>query len=365
MKVSKGFSLVEVLVAVAITGILSYIVMQISDTNNQMRRFAQLAQDESELSMLVSLHLDNPKYCGISIAGLYPSDPEEDPVNFKKEEIDFDGTEILKETPFDEKSEGLNVSFWLSNADGTKRTHKRLNGADNAHSQEENKNKVGFLKIRTIKLVFNNGKGACSENYCQGNSVDTAQLVVLYDKPITKSQTQTRKLIYNVDVQLKTNSTGISTIMGCSRGRQLANNFSNEQMCLKGIYDPSNAASTSVNECPDISGYQKEVITLGDAPNGKHAFSCCYLSPNDPVRPREILLSLQSNTNNYSGCETNFPTKYHAVHSSAIMSILGIQTNTHSCSFLPINTSLSPRLFCNTDGLEGMRLVQKWKDIKH
>jgi hypothetical protein len=208
---NKGFSLVSVMVAAGLLGGLSLAVMQVMKNIGDGQNHAKSAADEAEMMVSVRMILDNPNYCKISLAG---EDPVGSPVNFEKKDIDFAGVEINAGSAFTEASEGLDVDLWYSNVAGDSRTMKKFNGADNPGSND--KSKFGKLNITSMKLVMNNGLGGCSDNYCEGAASDTGQLVIIYEKKVSSSKVRKMKKVFNVNVGISTDYSGLSTIGSCS-----------------------------------------------------------------------------------------------------------------------------------------------------
>ncbi|MBT7610488.1 MAG: hypothetical protein HN576_12080 [Bacteriovoracaceae bacterium] len=208
---NKGFSLISIMMTVGLLGGLSLAVAQVMNNINDGQTRAHSIADEAELHTSIRLILDSPRHCKMSLAG---EDPIGSPVNFEKKDIDFAGVEINAGSAFTEASEGLDVDLWYSNVAGDSRTLKKFNGADNPGS--DNQSKFGKLNITSIKLVMNNGLGACSDNYCEGTASDTAQLVIIYEKKISSSNVRKMKKFFSVNIGISTDYSGESTILSCS-----------------------------------------------------------------------------------------------------------------------------------------------------
>jgi type II secretory pathway pseudopilin PulG len=210
----KGFSLVSVMIAAGLVGVISVAVMSVFKNINSSQQTVQSIGDEAELETMVRYVLDTPKYCAISIA---------DGQEFNKELVDFSNTEITGGTDFDSSSEGLDVSLFFSSADGTTRSRKILNGADVPDSNasdgvtESDMSTFRSLKINTVKLVFNTDAGCPNDDYCASSTDnDIAQLVVNYAKKVGDT-TRDVNAVFNVRVEVETDASQKSKIISCSR----------------------------------------------------------------------------------------------------------------------------------------------------
>ncbi|MDA8793574.1 prepilin-type N-terminal cleavage/methylation domain-containing protein [Bacteriovoracaceae bacterium] len=203
----KGFSLISVIFAIALTGVLALGLMRIfkNSANSQMN--FKSGQSELVLSKVISIILNKRNHCTQTFAG----------ITFKKKDIDFDNEFIELSTAYDYLSdEGQNIELYQSNAEGSARTHKRMNGDDNINGID--KSKFDKLKIKSIKLIMNNGAGPCSDDYCEGTITDTGQVLVFYEKPVSieeNAQKQLLKKIFDINLTIETDNSNESTITSC------------------------------------------------------------------------------------------------------------------------------------------------------
>lgn len=200
---SRGFSIAGVLIGAGLAGGLALIVAQISKNMSIVNQRAFSSSAELELSKQVSSIMRNKNFCRVSLEGR----------TFRKSEIDNGGIDISG-SDYAMSGEGLNIPIWLSNLDGSARTHKKFNGAN--FPENEDKSNFGKLKIQSLKMVMNNGPGSCSENYCEGTASDIGQIVIFYEKKSGKKIISRRKVFENLQVTFETDDTGVSTITGCA-----------------------------------------------------------------------------------------------------------------------------------------------------
>src|SRR5690606_28649145 len=81
----KGFSLVQVMVAIGLAGGLSLMVLKISQNMSTVPDETERSSEENELRLELRMILDNSDHCSVSLAGL---DPVGSPVKFRKKDID-------------------------------------------------------------------------------------------------------------------------------------------------------------------------------------------------------------------------------------------------------------------------------------
>ena len=198
----KGFSLVQVIIATGLMGGVTLGFMQMMKTVNQIQTSSESKSDELELRTSIKMILDNRDYCTISMEGQ----------TFRKENIDFANVEVDKSSNFTSASEGLNVELWYSNIAGDTRTQKKLNGKDNVVGTD--KSQLGKISILSVKLVMFNGPTACPDNYCDTDTRDIGQLVVVYEKKISQTTTRTSIMTFPLYVNF-TSVGGNSTITSC------------------------------------------------------------------------------------------------------------------------------------------------------
>lgn len=201
MKFNKsGFSLVQVMISIAMLGGVSLAFMQIMKNMDQGSTRAKSSADEAELRSEIKMILDNKKFCRVSLAGNGPEDNPSSPVTFQKRNID-------------QETEGLDVELWFGDQQGNNRTTKKFSGTDNT------KNKYGNITIKSIKLLMNNGTGS---NYTSsfGHS-DIGKIKVLIEKKMGTNDGRDLILDFPVVVKMSTNSSGVSTILSCSSQTEL------------------------------------------------------------------------------------------------------------------------------------------------
>ena len=203
MKLSeKGFSLVQVVLATGLMGGVALGFMQMMKTVNQVQMSSVSRSDELELRTSIKMILDNRDYCTVSMEGL----------TFRKENIDFGNVEVEKSSNFTSASEGLDVELWYSNIAGDTRTKKKLNGKDNISGTD--RSQFGKISIESVKLVMFNGPTACPDNYCDTDTRDIGQLVVVYEKKISQTTNRTSIMTFPLYVNF-TSVGGNSTITSC------------------------------------------------------------------------------------------------------------------------------------------------------
>ncbi len=224
MKLNQsGMTLVGVLIAAAIMGIISMGVMGLFENINKGQRDVATVADEMEVRNLVRMILSNDNFCRVSIAGegetLFPKNP----VKFYREDIDED-----------ENGEGLDVELFFSNPAGNKRTKKMLSSSD------PQKSLIGNLKIQELKLIMNNGSPGNYEP--STNHYDVGILKVLMLK---KGSKKTKKAEFPVYVGMKTDELGETTIVSCSR--VVAEAQVNKNPTLLAIHSQTQSLKTGKN----------------------------------------------------------------------------------------------------------------------
>lgn len=252
-KDQAGFSLIQVLVSSALLGALTLMSMQLMRNLNQAQIFTESKFDEVNLKLSLKSILDNPKFCKVSLAGQ----------TFRKEDIDFDGVEVQASTPFSQGDEGLNIELWYSSADGSAKTKKQFNGRDNIIG--EDRSRFGLIRIESIKLVMNNGIGACSQNYCTTDSADVGQVIILYSQKINTSFSRTGKLIFPLTVNFTTDTSNTSTITGCDEQTPPS-----QQIALNGYYSLGNGllvqwgVATAIRNTTTTINFNKPFTSASD-----------------------------------------------------------------------------------------------------
>ncbi len=346
----NGFSIAEVLIAAGIIGILSLGIMRIMESMNQNVRFADLSFSEQEMKVNLLRLLSSEKNCRVSFAGNGPVGVSDSPILFKKGDIDFANVEITSDTEYSETDEGLDVSIWQSDLAGETRTRKKFNGENNVGS--EDKSSYDKLKIKYIKLVMNNNSGSCSNNYCEGDQVDSGQLVIGYTKNIKKSQERLKKIVIDIDVSLKTTSSGDSTLLSCSANGGLKVSGSvmaqSTGFCINAYHE----VPPTSNICPSMNGYDVYFSQMNTSNGIGFKNSCCYI-PEDPVMPfcfdniRDGSMGVNILSLPFQGCSfLNSNTNYDIYE-------VGVSSGS-TCCLIPKNSSVSMS-FCapqvNTSGV--------------
>lgn len=200
---NRGFSLASVLVAAGMVGGLAIAVMQLTKNVSDSGRMAESQAGAMELRTSIRMILDNRNYCRISLAGEGPAGSPTTPITFAKSDID-------------EETEGLDIALYLSDQVGTSRTLKKYNGENNPDT--EDKSAVGKLKIKSIKLIMNNGTGS---DYTDSPShTDMGIIRVLLEKKLSNSQMRTTTHDFAVNLNLATGqspeASGETRIISCS-----------------------------------------------------------------------------------------------------------------------------------------------------
>ena len=195
----KGLSLIEILIAISLLGGVSLGVMQLMKMTQSTQSHLSSKSDEIELRSAVNLILSDEKHCRVSIAGDGPVGNPSTPVTFKKSENDEDNG-----------TEGLEVELFYANQTGDSRSKKRVSADVNSVTS-----RFGKIEISSIYLLMNNGVGT---NYAQSPShTDIGQLIVEGQKNIDASSSKDFKFSFDVNVAMKTNSAGVSTILSCTK----------------------------------------------------------------------------------------------------------------------------------------------------
>ncbi len=194
-KKMKGFSLVQVLVSLALLSGVSLGFMQMMKNMDQGNTRAKSSVDEMELRSEINMILGNKNFCRVSLAGNGTEGNPLSPVTFKKQDIDQD-------------NEGLHVELWLSNQAGNARVTKKFSGADST------KNTYGNIKISSIKLIMDNGVGS---NYSSSqNHSDIGKIEIAIEKKQGSSDSRKMSLDFPVNLQMSTDANGVTTILSCS-----------------------------------------------------------------------------------------------------------------------------------------------------
>ncbi len=237
---NDGFSLIEILVAIALLSAVSLGVMKLSENMNNVSSRGVGSQDKLELYSQIRMNLDRSEVCKLSFGG----------ITFKKSQVDQINS-----------GEGVNVEVWRITPDGTARVGKHFSGTDPAF------NKFGKLEIESMKLTFPNMVTNPSGNYDNNSSVyDYGVLAV----ELKNTKAASRDLRFEANYSMTTDGSGVTTITSCERIRhdvdydevrnfnhcistnQIGNNTYTTSLCEKGNvlngcwqYDSANNFGTS------------------------------------------------------------------------------------------------------------------------
>lgn len=187
IKNENGISLVQVLIAAGLLGVLSLVLMQLMKNFNDSQSFAQSKSDELDLKNSIRMILNDEKFCRVSFAGEGPSGNPTNPVTFKKKNIDQD-------------NEGLDVSLYFSNQSGDQRTIKKFNGANNPGTDD--KSLFGNLKIKSMKLIMNNGSGSNYNNAPLHHDIGVLRLII--EKKISTDKKREMTMDFDINLSLST-----------------------------------------------------------------------------------------------------------------------------------------------------------------
>lgn len=183
------------MVAIGLAGVLSLIVMKISQNMNTVQNEAESSSEENELKLEFRMILDNSDNCTVSLAGLNPAT---NPVKFKKRDID--------EIP----NEGLPIELYLAqkNSSGAivGRT-KRFTA--NASDTTPTVTRPKKLKIQSI--VLNMPNPPSNTNYPQSaKHSDIGRIVVMVEK-----NKRPKRIELPLVVTMSTDNSGNTTILQC------------------------------------------------------------------------------------------------------------------------------------------------------
>ena len=180
--------LVEVLVALGLTGIIALALMHFSKQGMEIQRSAATGLDELEMIQLMRNILSKPQNCHEALkTGLARG-----PIKFYKKDID----EPLED-------EGIETEFYRKAYDGSLKKMFSSVGDESKYRQ---------IEITSIKLVMNNGEGF---NYPANEKInDTGVFHIRYKKPQGSSWVSK---IYNLNINVvaETDASGQTTALGC------------------------------------------------------------------------------------------------------------------------------------------------------
>jgi hypothetical protein len=219
---SKGFSLVSVMVAASLAGGVALVVMKLSENMKGIENRSAGVLDSREILTEIRSILENEKNCKLS---LRKADGQA--LTFQKSQ-----------------NEELPIELWIANAEGTERTLRKFyDGAE-----------LGRASVSSIRLLMNNDPLA---DYPEGVSSDMGVIKVSYTFQGQGQKTLIRDYLINVDI--KTDSSGISTILGCERSGI-------KSMCesLNMNYNPETQKCLNpIDVCDDFQILAPQVVWLG------------------------------------------------------------------------------------------------------
>lgn len=195
----KGFSMVQLIVAMAILSVISLGTMRLMQNSSDGQRQIKLKAAEGDLKVAVRMILDNQKFCKASLAG----------IEFYKRDIDGYN---------DQPQEGQHISLWYSDSAGDRSILKFIGTEDpNLTSVDKSKTQFESLIIKSIKLQMDNPTTPIGSNYDDGVTAnDLGKIKIITEKRVGKN-TREQVLNFDIDVSYETVS-GKSKIISCSRG---------------------------------------------------------------------------------------------------------------------------------------------------
>ncbi len=205
MNNQRGFSLVQVMVASAMLGGLALGVMHIMSNITTAQNMARIIEDKMSLGNEIRMILNNENFCRVSLVGNGPQGEPNNPIVFKKSDIDS-------------LVDAIDVEFFISNQKGNKRSIKKFSGVDPI------KSKYGRLKIKSIKLTMNNPietedeeKEDCGEDYCPSLlHSDIGLLQIILEETLGREKVRQTTLKYNLNVDMKTDQDNNTTFLSCN-----------------------------------------------------------------------------------------------------------------------------------------------------
>lgn len=192
----SGFSLIQVMVAFGLAGVLAMVVMKISQNMNAVQKEAEGSQEELEFKSEVRMLLDNPKHCEASLRGM----------TFEKKLIDEPASEGLDVVLYQASRNPPPPGPPVTPPDHSDHT-KRFTGDQNDHSPTLVARKK--VKITSIKLVL--PSAPLNTNYAPALSFpDIGALIFTIDK-----NGRNKRIELPLVVTTKTDASGQSQILTC------------------------------------------------------------------------------------------------------------------------------------------------------
>lgn len=189
----SGFSLVQVMIASGLLGMIALGVMHLSKNMNEMMTNASSTQDQVSLFSEIEMLLGNEADCKVSLSG----EKGEPRKSFYKKDIDGNPD-----------SEGLPVELFNATEDGEKIKRKRFSAV------EPELIKYGDVIIKDMRLQMNNGS---SGNYAARDfHIDQGELIVEVDRRLGVKRYRTITKRFPVQFTLTTDGNGRTEIISCS-----------------------------------------------------------------------------------------------------------------------------------------------------
>ncbi len=254
----KGMSLVGVVMAAGLLGLVSLGVMRLSSNMQFIQTQATGSMDETTLNLQASTLLGPGKHCRLNFAGKDSAgNIVADVKSFQKSQIDE------PENP----SEGLELELYLASPDGNALGRKVLSSSDNEV------NRHGTLAIKSIKLYMDEPVSPGPDYPDNGGApfTDQGKVIITYDKKVGKGSSE-RTMALPISLQMQ-NVSGQTEIIGCGSADSpatkedacnMAGKFYNESadppcQISKGApkifpQHGGNSATASVLRCPNNMG---------------------------------------------------------------------------------------------------------------
>ena len=192
---SKGFTLVETMIAVGMVGAIALGLMKLMGGVGGQQKLVQIEVDEINLLREFQSIISSEKFCRISLVGNGAPGSPDAPLEFNKSEIDDQSAGQI-----------LNVELWYANAQGTERTQKRFSAADRT------KKRFGVLTIDAIEFAMDNEVIGDYPDSLDHYDIGHIHLQYSYMNP--KSKKETKKLKFPVFARMTTQA-GFTTLHSC------------------------------------------------------------------------------------------------------------------------------------------------------
>jgi prepilin-type N-terminal cleavage/methylation domain-containing protein len=290
---NAGFTLVEVMIAIAIVSGISLVVMQLtqnaSNSQANMSAFVDFIDIRGEIEGILS----DPKDCTASFAN-----------------TNFNGSTI-NATP-------VPVEIWHGDQNGV-RTRKKFSSTDSAIST------IGKVTLTDLSLSMPDY--TAGTNFPPGPGSFKAELTIVGTKKIAGKESTTKKITKTVYLNFVTNASGVSTIMTCSLVREKDNTIPKQGFCTPQVLWDNN----NVGVCPPVTGYTTTRISAC-IPGTIRSLTCCYIPANDDSNGW-CSSSMEGHGGCFSGCGSGSP-DYDVDHINGRSSG---SNDSHICCFVPRN----------------------------